>query len=128
VPLTVVLVGHTHCGGAAACLQAANDAAANPNPDTLQLHETPLTRWLEPLTELVHSLDLSECSSSSEAVNKIVEANVLKQVDNICRAEPIASAWADPNAKKVTVHGWVYDLAEGLIKELVSRTPPSNTI
>ncbi|KAG2046367.1 carbonic anhydrase [Suillus hirtellus] len=113
----VVLVGHTNCGGAAACLKAAEDAAADtgaPQPDT------PLTRWLSPLIALVQSLDLSACSAS-EALDKVVQTNVITQVDNICNSEPITTAWADPNAKKVTVHGWVYDLARGRIDELVFR-------
>ncbi|KAG1844550.1 carbonic anhydrase [Suillus tomentosus] len=113
----VVLVGHTNCGGAAACLKAAEDAAADtgaPQPDT------PLTRWLSPFIALVQSLDLSACSAS-EALDKVVQTNVITQVDNICNSEPITTAWADPNAKKVTVHGWVYDLARGRIDELVLR-------
>ncbi|KAG1744205.1 carbonic anhydrase [Suillus lakei] len=110
----VVLVGHTNCGGAMACIEAAKDAAANPGASTA------LTRWLTPLTALVRSLDLSACSAS-EALNKVVEANIIMQVDNICKSEPITTAWADPDAKKVTVHGWMYDLAEGRIKELVVR-------
>lgn len=113
----VVLVGHTNCGGAAACLQAAKDAAAD--TDASQ-PETPLTRWLSPLIGRIQSLDLSACSAA-EALNKVVETNVLMQVDNICESEPITTAWADPNAKKVTVHGWVYDLARGRIDELVCR-------
>ncbi|KAG1761838.1 carbonic anhydrase [Suillus occidentalis] len=86
----VVLVGHTNCGGAAACLQAAKDAAAD--KDASQ-PETPLTRWLGPLIGRIQSLDLS---------------SVLPQLRH-------------PNAKKVTVHGWVYDLARGRIDELVCR-------
>lgn len=113
----VVLVGHTNCGGAAACLQAAKDAAAD--TDASQ-PETPLTRWLSPLIGRIQSLDLSACSAA-EALNKVVETNVHMQVDNICKSEPITTAWADPNAKKVTVHGWVYDLARGRIDELVCR-------
>lgn len=110
----VVLVGHTNCGGAMACIEAAKDRAANPGLST------PLTRWLSPLTALVQSLDLSACSAS-EALNKVVEANIIKQVDNICKSEPIITAWADPDAKKVTVHGWMYDLAVGRITKLVVR-------
>lgn len=110
----VVLVGHTNCGGAMASMEAAKNTAANSGTST------PLTRWLSPLTALIQSLDLTACSAS-EALNKVVEANVIKQVDNICKSEPITTAWADPDAKKVTVHGWMYDLAEGRIKELVVR-------
>src|SRR6267154_2978354 len=117
---TVILVGHTNCGGAAASLKAAKDALAN--PDAPQ-PDTPLTRWLSPLIELVQSLDFSTCSAN-EALNKVVEANIIMQVDNICKSEPITTAWADPNAKKVAVYGWVYDLAEGRIKELVCRDAP----
>jgi carbonic anhydrase len=112
----VVLVGHTNCAGAMTCIEAAKGAATNPGVST------PLTRWLSPLTALVQSLDLSACSAS-EALNKVIEANIIKQVDNICKSEPITTAWADSYAKKVTVHGWMYDLAEGRIKELVVRDP-----
>ncbi|KAG1869464.1 carbonic anhydrase [Suillus subalutaceus] len=95
----VVLVGHTYCGGAAACLQAAKDAAADTGA---------------PLIARVQSLDLSACSEN-EALNKVVETNIIMQVDNICKSEPITTAWADPNVKKVTVHGWMYDLSRGRI-------------
>ncbi|KAG2106860.1 carbonic anhydrase [Suillus cothurnatus] len=110
----VVLVGHTNCAGAMTCIEAAKNAATNP------VASTPLTRWLSPLTALVQSLDLSGCSAS-DALNKVVEANIMKQVDNICKSEPITTAWSDPDSRKVTVHGWMYDLAEGRIKELVVR-------
>ncbi|KAG2119407.1 carbonic anhydrase [Suillus clintonianus] len=112
----VVLVGHSVCGGAKAAIAAAAHPDL-PSPD-------PLTRWLTPLTQLVRTLDLSELSES-EAVDKVVEANIVKQVDNICKSEPIVTAWANPGAKKVSVHGWVYDLATGRIRELFSRHPPA---
>ncbi|KAG0702100.1 carbonic anhydrase [Suillus ampliporus] len=113
----VVLVGHSICGGAQAAIEAAS------HPDVPQ-PDDPLTRWLTPLTELVRTLDLSGLSFS-EATEKVVEANIVMQVDNICKSDPIVAAWADPCAKKVIVHGWLYDLATGRIKELFSRHPPS---
>ncbi|KAG1898552.1 carbonic anhydrase [Suillus fuscotomentosus] len=61
----------------------------------------------------------SSVTPTVEALNKVVKANIIKQVDNICKSEPNTTAWADPHVKKVTVYGWIYDLAEGRIKELV---------
>ncbi|KAG0702099.1 carbonic anhydrase [Suillus ampliporus] len=113
----VVLVGHNICEGAQAAIEAAVYPDV-PQPDD------PLTRWLTPLTELVRTLDLSGLSFS-EATEKVVEANIVMQVDNICKSDTIVASWADPRAKKVIVHGWLYDLATGRIKELFSRHPPS---
>ncbi|KAG1811704.1 carbonic anhydrase [Suillus variegatus] len=109
----VVLVGHSVCGGAQAAIQAAKEGPVEPH--------NPLTRWLAPLIQLVRTLDLHGLPEN-EAVDKVVEANILKQVENICLSEPIVTAWATGN--NVSVHGWVYDLATGRIRELVVRSPP----
>lgn len=119
---TVVLAGHTHCGGAAACYEAvAARSTAEPEPKPKPKPETPLSRWLAPLTNLVASLDLSN-TTPSDALDRIVHENVKRQVANICDAEPVKQAWAA--RKPVWVHGWVYDVASGRIKDLgVSRGP-----
>lgn len=118
----VVLAGHTHCGGAAACYQAAQEAAVATNAESPKA-ASPLSRWLAPLTDMIGKLDLSN-KSPSEALDYIVEENVKRQVDNICNAEPIKSAWARGEGKQVWVHGWVYDIGNGRIRDLkVSRGP-----
>ncbi|KAG2346918.1 carbonic anhydrase [Suillus weaverae] len=103
----VVLVGHSVCGGVIAAIKA----AAEPNKPTM--------RWLFPLVQLVRSLDLRGLSED-EAVNKVVAANVFRQVDNLCKSKPISAAWAAGN--NVCVHGWVYDLATGRLRELIVRS------
>ncbi|KAF9228209.1 carbonic anhydrase [Gyrodon lividus] len=116
----VILAGHTHCGGAAACYQAAQEAAANPHAPKAA---SALSRWLTPLTDMVGKLDLSN-KTPSEALDHIVEENVKRQLENICQTEPIKSAWARSEGKQVWVHGWVYDIGTGRIKDLkVSRGP-----
>lgn len=111
---TVVLVGHSGCGGVKAAIEAAAAGPVEPH--------NPLTRWLNPLIRLVRTLDLRGLPED-EAVAKVVEANIFRQVDNICNSEPIVTAWAAGN--NVFVHGWVYNLATGRIRELVVRSLPS---
>ncbi|KAI0051625.1 carbonic anhydrase [Auriscalpium vulgare] len=114
----VVVVGHTQCGGAAACHQSALAGAAF-------APGTPLGRWLEPLTELAASLDPHNASSTEDALNQLVEANVRQQVDNVVASSTIQNAWAT-GQKKVWVHGFVYNLKDGLLKDLgVSRGAPA---
>ncbi|KAG2140022.1 carbonic anhydrase, partial [Suillus cothurnatus] len=103
----VVLVGHSICGGAQAAIQAAGAEPTKPN--------NPIERWLIPLIELVRTLDLSGLDEN-EALDIVTKANINKQVENICNSEPIVTAWAA--GKRVSVHGWEYDLATGRIREL----------
>lgn len=109
----VVLVGHSVCGGVKAAIEAAAEGPVDPR--------NTLTRWLIPLIQLVRTLDLRGLSEN-EAVDKVVQANIFRQVDNICNSKPIVTAWAAGN--NVLVHGWVYDLATGRIRELVVRSLP----
>ena len=114
----VVVVGHTHCGGAAACYQAALTAQESDATPA-----SPLGRWLAPLTALAASLGLAS-APKEEALATLVEENVRKQVANVCATEPITEAWAKG---RVWVHGWVYDLKSGTLKDLgVSKGPSSS--
>jgi carbonic anhydrase len=79
---------------------------------------------LAPLTELVTSLDV--CSKAApEALPVIVEENVKVQVANVLKTDTIARAWEA--GKPVHVHGWVYLVEEGRLKDLqISQGPGSN--
>jgi carbonic anhydrase len=82
---------------------------------------------LAPLTKLAASLQLST-TPRDEALPIVVEENVKQQVENLCKTETIINAWAtdNPKRKNVWVHGWVYDLATGKLKDLeVSKGPTS---
>lgn len=114
-----MIAGHTHCGGAAACYDAV--CASSTAADTGTPPSTPLSRWLTPLTRLVASLDLGT-TPPADALNVVIRENVKHQVEHVCDAEPVREAWAA--GKQVWVHGWVYDVGSGQIKDLeVSRGP-----
>ena len=126
--IPVVVVGHTKCGGATASLAAVK--AGSEATRTLQdLPATdPLNQWLTPLTTLGISLKSKLTSKSDdEALQFLIEENVKKQVDEICRTSIIKEAWkneVEGKGKKVRVHGWIYDLGSGLLRDLeITRGP-----
>lgn len=105
--LSVIVVGHSQCGGAAACFSACSAEKTKPT--------TPLAKWLEPLTELARSLHLSTVDPA-EALPVLIEENVKVQVENLAKSDTITSAWAEGN--DVQIHGWVYDIPSGRLQDL----------
>lgn len=122
---TVVVVGHTHCGGVAGAFSAACAAQehdAEPAAPSADAESTPLQRWLAPLIALAKSLRLST-APAAQALPVLVEENVKRQVENVCKSPVLARAWARGAAQPVAVHGWVYALESGTLRDLgVSRT------
>lgn len=126
----VIIVGHSGCGGAIACLDAAQDPNFVPNlPITTipsEPPESPLNRWLQPLTLLAHSLKLF--GTDDEALTTLVEENIKAQVENLAKTETINNAWTKGtrHGKKVFIHGWLYELGTGRLRDLgISRGPPN---
>ena len=73
------------------------------------------------------SLHLSS-APKEEALPILIEENVKMQVDNLSQTPAITNAWKNKNGKgkDVYIHGWVFDLASGRLKDLrVSRGPSS---
>lgn len=110
----VIVVGHSNCGGAAACVEAAC------NPPPADLLDTPLYRWLTPLANLARSLGVDKMEPS-EALSLVVKENVRQQVKNISEMETIKKAWAQN--RSVQIHGWVYDLPTGKLSDLGMMEP-----
>ncbi|KAI8974215.1 carbonic anhydrase 1 [Trametes punicea] len=99
----VILVGHTNCGGAKACL--ANAHAPTPTPPPVP--NSALGRWLARLTKLARDYD---------DLTALIEANVREQVRNTAATDVVRSAWAQ--GRDVQVHGWVYELETGRLRDL----------
>ncbi|KAI0648009.1 carbonic anhydrase [Trametes meyenii] len=97
----VIVVGHTKCGGVDACYRAVHDPCSAPLGGVLG-------RWLAPLVDLVRE---HPCLSQSE----FEEENVRAQVANIAETKAMKEVWAE---RRVQVHGWMYDLSTGLLRDL----------
>ena len=114
-------MGHSNCGGAQACLGAVRGASPNPVADPTLSPDDSLNRWLDPLIKRVQGLSISNVSDD-EALQLIIEDNVRGQVETIVKTDVVKGAWA--SGRKLWVHGFVYDLATGLLKDLgVSQGP-----
>ncbi|KAH9915940.1 carbonic anhydrase [Epithele typhae] len=100
----ILVVGHTGCGG----VKAAQDAAGHEPPAP---PETPLDRWLAPLVALARAHPGGDLTA-------LVEANVRAQVDEVVKSDVVTEAWAKDEPKGLEVHGWVYELETGRLRDL----------
>jgi len=63
-----------------------------------------------------YAVALSGAGAATEKVNRLCELNVLEQVANVCQTTVIQDAW--DRGQDVTVHGWIYALKDGLLRNL----------
>lgn len=100
----VIVCGHYGCGGVKAAL----------SNQSLGL----LDNWVRNIkdTYFFHKTEIDSIQSESDRVNRLVEMNVLEQVRNLAHSSIIQSAWAQK--KLPNIHGWVYDLSTGKLKEI----------
>jgi len=100
----IIVCGHYSCGG----VRAAMDG---------QEHGL-IDNWLRPLKALYnrHSAALQSIAAMSERVDRLCELNVIEQVRNVCETTVVQHAWRQGQA--LTVHGWIYGLHDGLLRDL----------
>lgn len=102
----VVVCGHYGCGGVKAAMS---------NEDFNQV----LNMWLRNIKDIYrfHRKEMEAIANEDQQLNKMVELNVKEQVFNLAKTAIIQKAWA--NEQRPDLHGWVYDLHDGLIKPVV---------
>lgn len=100
----VIVCGHYGCGGVAASMESAQFGLVD--------------NWLRYIRD-IYSREMQELESiadKEERYKRLVELNTLHQVMNVCHTTIVHNAWA--KGKKLSVHGWVYDVSTGLLKDL----------
>jgi carbonic anhydrase len=109
----VIVCGHYECGG----VQAAFGGSLKP----------PLEGWIDHLRQVreAHRSELDALPGSDAQWRRLCELNVAAQVASVCSTEVVSGAWA--RGKRLVVHGWIYDLADGLLRDLdLSTDEPGN--
>ncbi len=100
----VLVVGHYGCGG----VRAAVDGQRRGLVD----------HWLHPIRDVYHDHrdHLDAIPDERERLDRLCELNVIRQVRNVASDVFIQDAWA--RGQEISVHGWVYSLANGLVHDL----------
>lgn len=107
----IIVCGHYGCGGVRAALA----------------HEELgiVDNWLRHIKDIYcrHKVELQALNSTDEEVNRLCELNVMAQVENLSKTKVVQRAWR--NDRKLSIHGWIYGLNDGIIKDLaVSVSEP----
>jgi len=100
----VIVCGHYGCGGVRAAYQNERMGLVD--------------NWLRHVQDVAqkYAVALSGAGAVTEKVNRLCELNVLEQVANVCQTTVIQDAW--DRGQDVTVHGWIYALKDGLLRNL----------
>jgi carbonic anhydrase len=100
----IIVVGHYGCGGVGAVMDGKRRGLVD--------------HWLHPVRELyrAHRPALDRIADPRARLNRLCELNVIAQVENVAADIFVREAWA--RGQSLSVHGWVYALADGLVKDL----------
>jgi carbonic anhydrase len=107
----VIVCGHYGCGGVRRALAGGDGALVD--------------HWLAPVIDIVDRQPerFAPIADEEARVNLLCELNVAAQVARIARTPIVRNAWAA--GRKLAVHGWIYGLKDGLLRDLgVTRVSP----
>jgi carbonic anhydrase len=100
----ILVVGHYGCGGVAAAVDGQRRGLVD--------------HWLHPIREVAHDHagELATYVEGPPRLERLCELNVIRQVRNVASDVFVQDAWA--RGQEISVHGWVYSLATGLVNDL----------
>ncbi|MBX7066841.1 MAG: carbonate dehydratase [Parachlamydiales bacterium] len=100
----IIVCGHYGCGGVMAAME--------------DHHLGLVDNWLRNIRDIYahHKEELDQIRDPKKRSNRLVELNVIQQVLNICHTTIIQEAWF--RNQPLIVHGWIYDMESGKLKDL----------
>ena len=110
----VIVCGHYGCGGVQAALGNTQYGI--------------IDNWLRNIkdTYRLHVEELEPITNEKEKFDRLVELNVMEGAFNLTKTSIVQNRWA--NGKKLGIHGWVYSLETGLIRDLNVTSESNNNI
>jgi carbonic anhydrase len=100
----VIVVGHYGCGGVRAAMEDREHGL--------------IDNWLHDIRETLryNAKELNAIPDLESRVDRLCELNVVRQTLNVCHTTVVQDAWR--RGQDLEVHGWIYGIADGLIKDL----------
>src|SRR4051794_20236019 len=99
----IIVCGHYGCGGVLAAMENKRHGL--------------IDNWLRHIQDVgqKHEEQLAEIDAP-QRFQRLCELNVIEQVSNVCQTTVVENAWEQ--GQDLTVHGWIYGLDNGLLRDL----------
>ena len=102
----IIVTGHYGCGGVKAALEDAEHGL--------------IDNWLRHIKDVGRfHRDRLEGLDPAQKLDRLCELNVMEQVKNVCHTTIVKEAWR--RGAELSVHGWIYDIHNGILKDLDTR-------
>ena len=100
----VIVCGHYGCSGVHAALTGMKVGLAD--------------NWLRHVQDVRenHAAELDAITDTAARERRLCELNVIEQVRHVCESTAVQDAWA--RSQPLTVHGWIYGLEDGLLRDM----------
>jgi len=100
----IIVCGHYGCSGVSAALQNQRVGLAD--------------NWLRHVQDVhsKHGAQVEKIVGLPQRIDRLCELNVIEQVANVCQTTIVRDAWE--RKQQLAVHGWVYGLEDGLVRDL----------
>lgn len=104
----IIVCGHYGCGGVRAAMDGHRHGI--------------IDHWLQPIRDVadVAADELAGLADENARLHRLCEMSIQAQVASLARTPIIQSAWR--RGKPLQIHGWVYSLDDGLLRDLNSST------
>ena len=106
----IIVCGHYGCGGVKAAVEDQDHGLIN--------------EWLQHIKEVKqkHLVELEDLTSEQKN-NRMCELNVIEQVKHVSETVAVQNAWK--NGNPLSVHGWIYNISDGILHDLDATLPAS---
>jgi carbonic anhydrase len=100
----IIVCGHYGCSGVFAALRGARLGLVD--------------NWLRHVQDVRarYAAELEALTNEGERLRRLAELNVIEQVRNVGQTSAVRDAWA--RGATLSVHGWIYDVRDGLLRDL----------
>lgn len=100
----IIVAGHYGCGGIKAAME--------------NIDHGEIDNWLAYIKDTYrqHYQEISAIPDYASQTDRLCELNVMVQVRNVAKTSIVQNAWR--SGKKLTVHGWIYRLNDGILHDL----------